>query len=242
MSAYFGPPCGHQGHAPGAADLNRDGRASTSGEWRPSLFASVNRTATPESLQHVANPGPIEDAIASAVGRIQRREMQERAIHGAVHAAGTPAGRMEALLDLAQSGRITVEQARELMAAEETIAKSIPCPVCGERGCCDMTKHPGVPLDSTVPVGTCRIDEPIDPLDVEYDGVTLRDLIAWDSDARHEGWAGTRQRKRSTPAQRAAVSAHRSAELRAKVQSGEAADKARAPSVVIGVDAEDMEW
>lgn len=65
---------------------------------------------------------------------------------------------------------------------------------------------------------------PIDPLDVEYDGVPLRGLLQTDND---------RMRERSktplvrTPAQRAAISAHWSAQLRAKVAASTAAEVQR---------------
>lgn len=91
-----------------------------------------------------------------------------------------------------------------------------------------------------------------DPLDVEYDGVPLRDLLDLRECVNREQdlGAGTEcsipWRNADpwtwTPAQRAAVSAHWSAQLRAKVRASDAADKARAPSVVIDVDAEDLLW
>lgn len=57
---------------------------------------------------------------------------------------------------------------------------------------------------------------PIDWLYVEYDGVTLRDLLVWDQARRRE----THPQWRSlTPVQRAAISAHWSAELRRKVEA-----------------------
>lgn len=60
----------------------------------------------------------------------------------------------------------------------------------------------------------------VDPLDVEYDGHALRDLIERDRIARH-----TDQPKAFTPAQRAAVSAHWSAQLRAKVDAAKQAER-----------------
>lgn len=77
---------------------------------------------------------------------------------------------------------------------------------------------------------------PPDPLDVEYDGVTLRQLLSHDEMWRKEAWPDAWVAKgynRPTPAQRAAVSAHRSAELRSKVEAGKRADAARATSVVL---------
>lgn len=94
--------------------------------------------------------------------------------------------------------------------------------------------------------------KPVDPLDVEYDGVTLRDLLEFRQCVNREidigagtacsiSWRNA-DPWTATPAQRAAVSAHWSAQLRAKVQASEAAVKARSTSVVIGVDAEDLPW
>lgn len=74
---------------------------------------------------------------------------------------------------------------------------------------------------------------PIDPLDVEYEGLTLRELLVID-EVNHMEW--TTKPGRLTPAQRAAVSAHWSAELRAKVAASTAADKARETSVVVDME------
>jgi hypothetical protein len=91
--------------------------------------------------------------------------------------------------------------------------------------------------------------DPVDPLDVKHDGVTLRELLDRDAANRCNDYVTTiRSGPRTgeltraasawklTPAQRAAVSAHWSAELRAKVEASEAADAARRPSVVVEVD------
>ena len=56
-----------------------------------------------------------------------------------------------------------------------------------------------------------------DPLDVMYDGVMLRTLLDGDAYNRHEHGRGLTYAKPLTTAQRAAVSAHWSAELRRKV-------------------------
>lgn len=72
---------------------------------------------------------------------------------------------------------------------------------------------------------------PLDPLDVEYDGHPLRWLLKMDTKARQENVTAQCTRSCFTPAQRAAVSAHWSAELRAKVTAGKAADKEREVSV-----------
>jgi hypothetical protein len=69
------------------------------------------------------------------------------------------------------------------------------------------------------------------PLDAEYDGMTLRDLLAIDRLVRMETVRGMHP---FTPSQRAAISAHWSAELRAKITAGKQAERAR-----VVVDQED---
>lgn len=84
---------------------------------------------------------------------------------------------------------------------------------------------------------------PPDPLDVKIDGVTLRMLLYRDSvrrrkefiDTEYEHDPGLRQ---LTPAQRAAVSAHWSAQLRAKVAASDVAEAERERNRVV-VDMED---
>lgn len=62
------------------------------------------------------------------------------------------------------------------------------------------------------------------PLDVEYDGWTLRKLLWWDEGARRtENRAGGRAA--FTPAQREAISAHWSAQLRAKVAAAKQTER-----------------
>ncbi len=66
---------------------------------------------------------------------------------------------------------------------------------------------------------------PIDPLDVNYDGVTLRVLLIHDERARRD--RNGDHPNLATPAQRAAISAHWSAELRAKVAASKRRDRNR---------------
>lgn len=70
------------------------------------------------------------------------------------------------------------------------------------------------------------VEKPIDPLDVEYDGVTLRELIRQDTEnIRHDRLTMTGVSAwKFTTDQRAAVSAHWSAELRAKVAASTAVE------------------
>lgn len=82
-----------------------------------------------------------------------------------------------------------------------------------------------------------RVAEPpksVDPLDVEYDGSPLRNLLRIDGEAQRE--YGGLGRTGFSATQRAAVSAYWSAQLRAKVAASAAADKAREPSVVVDLE------
>jgi len=77
----------------------------------------------------------------------------------------------------------------------------------------------------------------IDPLDVEYDGSTLRKLLEWDTAIRREdAWTREGPGRGFTPAQRDAVSAHWAEQLRAKVAASAEADKARETSVVVDLE------
>lgn len=64
---------------------------------------------------------------------------------------------------------------------------------------------------------------PPDPLDVKHDGVTLGRLLECDERCRREN--GSTRHLVLLPAQRAAVSAHWSAELRAKVAASKERDR-----------------
>lgn len=79
---------------------------------------------------------------------------------------------------------------------------------------------------------------PLDPLDTKYDGVTLRTLIDGDAFNRQEQGGAMWRAKPMTPVQRAAVSAHWSAELRAKL----AASKERERLQVVVDDGEVGPW
>ena len=76
---------------------------------------------------------------------------------------------------------------------------------------------------------------PVDPLDVKHDGWTLRQLIEHNHKRRMEEFALGHH---YTPGQKAALSAHWSAQLRAKVQATKAADAERERLRVV-VDMED---
>lgn len=82
----------------------------------------------------------------------------------------------------------------------------------------------------------CGVIGEIDPLDVEYDGVTMRQLLGLRGLTDQHGYAN-----RFTPAQRAAISAHWSADLRAKGAASTAADLERERNRV-RVDLEYEDW
>lgn len=77
------------------------------------------------------------------------------------------------------------------------------------------------------------------PLDVEYDEVTLRDLLAKDAAILQDAPTNYK-RSPLTQTQRAAVSAYHSAQLRERIAKAEAERKAREVSVVVGIDPEDL--
>lgn len=88
-------------------------------------------------------------------------------------------------------------------------------PAAGELGPAVMTKK----APAACPIATRS-------LDTRYDGVTLRELLGWyELDCREVG--GSSDRRVWSAAQRAAVSAHWSAELRAKVEAGKRAERDR---------------
>lgn len=78
--------------------------------------------------------------------------------------------------------------------------------------------------------------KPVDPLDVEYDGVTLREWLERDRFNQQEP-ARLAHPFTIKPAARAAISAHWSAELRARVAAAKTKERER---VVLDIDAEDL--
>lgn len=78
----------------------------------------------------------------------------------------------------------------------------------------------------------------VDPLDVVYDGIKLRDLLFIDEADRLE-ISGPRRRARRTDAQRAAVSAHWSQQLRARISAAKERERLQ---VRIEQDVEDEPW
>lgn len=104
------------------------------------------------------------------------------------------------------------------MVAASRIEDCVPCPTCGKRGACDMTRH--------------AIREARGPLDVKYDDVTLCDLLVLDERLRRgestmRGPFDYQSPRSLTAVQRAAVSAHWSAQLRAKVAASKEAERRR---------------
>lgn len=103
-------------------------------------------------------------------------------------------------------------ESRKIDTSVGPVSVCVPCPTCGRRGACDMTRH--------------AIREARDLMDVEYDGVKLRDLLRIDAKLRRDesppAWGCE-----LTAAQRAAVSAHWSAQLRAKVAASKESERRR---------------
>lgn len=83
----------------------------------------------------------------------------------------------------------------------------------------------------------CRCARPVprDQLDVAHDGKTLRELLEDDEINRRDE---SEHRYRFTPAQRAAISAHWSAQLRAKLEASRKDAAAAAVSVYVEQEAE----
>ena len=99
----------------------------------------------------------------------------------------------------------------------------------------------------TVPMitQTFVVDMVENPLDVEYDGVKLSDLLWTDELARTEDPTSSARHTRRmwTSAQRAAVSTHWSTELRIKVKASTEAEKERdRQQVVLEGDPKDYPW
>jgi hypothetical protein len=93
-------------------------------------------------------------------------------------------------------------------------------------------------FDSVDAPCTCE-PAPPDPLDTKYDGVTLRALVAASTGAARDRMTPL-ARAGLTPAQRGAISAHWSAELRAKVSASKDAEQRR---VVVDLqDDEENPW
>ncbi len=215
----------------------------------------------------------------------------------------TPAGRMEAVLELAQDGRITAEQGRALLEQPDIEARLLkvdpikvgdfvrwwPDPAQADRySDCEVIElrqatvsrvriasHTGPKWSSRDGLIGCerdvlclgrieRVDPPEahdplragrlagidkalarrgltrDPLDELYDGVPLRGLLQTDNDRSMER---SKTPIKRTPLQLAAISAHWSAQLHAKVAASKAADIERERSrVQMPLDAEDIEW
>ena len=176
----------------------------------PSAFAGVHRSATTESLQHVAPINPTT----------YRHLMDEFQCRYDAHTHTTSAPSSVAHI-----------------ALEERVNPDIDEPPASCEGCNAQVANIDL-LDCTMRCTACRARvglPPIgaataspDPLDAVIDGVTLRDLLNVDAWARAEASSEARyDRQRWTPAQRAAVSTHWAAELRAKVEAGKRADRER---------------
>lgn len=99
---------------------------------------------------------------------------------------------------------------------------------------CEVERKP-----PTVETPWMKPGETPDPLEMKYDGVTLRDLIIADDWARVGERVSREERRLWTPTQRAAVSAHWSARLRARISAAKERERL---TVCMPLYAEDLPW
>lgn len=159
----------------------------------------------------------------------QARRIAETTIDPAkfqqVMAQGTRAVALEAVVYAAQIGAITTEHARELLdAPHESLDHT---PIVGSNVSIAWRKpHGGVQVwlksqsEDTSAAAEFRYKttwshSPVDPRDVEYDGMPLRCLLALDERGRRE-WGPLAD---FTALQKFAISAHWSAELRKRTEA-----------------------
>lgn len=187
----------------------------------PHPFAGIDRSVHPEKLSgaKLGNPSGGSFDIGKALRGLSERPLPESA---------------------AAPVRAMADACREDKAIHD---RQIP-------NCCGVPM-PWASLTDDRECQTCKrkvsgqelYAERCDPLDVKVGGVTLRHLLKVDEERRREGHPNYRTAwSRLTDAQRDAVSAHWSAQLRAKVAASAAADKARNPSVMMPLDAENIPW
>lgn len=159
--------------------------------------------------------GRLHVAHVHRAGALVLREDAFHAIPALQHAPATPSrDPLVAVLDGHVAARREIERQRLALWMKSSARKHLINEL--------QVKH----------AASSAAPEPPDPLDVKYDGVALRVLLEIDVCRRRES-AWHAMRNGLTDAQRAAVSAHWSAELRAKVEAGKRADAARATSVVL---------
>lgn len=100
-----------------------------------------------------------------------------------------------------------------------TWVEKLPTEARADRGIPVHLKSQRANADGTF--ATAWSHAPVDPLDVEWDELTLRELLAYDEIARREHGP----RRPFTPLQRNAVSAHWSAELRKRTDAAKRKDR-----------------
>jgi hypothetical protein len=138
-----------------------------------------------------------------------------------------PAGQVwiegELLLNPLETARIQIGDFR----GEDGWYRGRRLDVCAEPGTLRRIPRPGVKRHSE-PMRDGMVKERYtepDPLDVVYDGYTLRDLLGWDALYRQGDELPVR--RWFTARHRAAISAHWSAELRAKVRDSQERERRR---------------
>jgi hypothetical protein len=112
------------------------------------------------------------------------------------------------------------------------VAVGLLCDRCGEATGLGLERWAGRHAACSPPLSAenicaAALARVVDPLAVEYDGVLLRTLLDGDAFNRQEQGRGRWNAKAMTPNQRAAVSAHWSAQLRAKIAASAAAEVQR---------------
>lgn len=141
-------------------------------------------------------------------------------------------------VDEVKAGTVRAAHAAYVAVAQPSVIASDDMPLDTARA---VWRQP-----PTIETPWMKVGDPApDPLDVKIDGATLRSLVEIGQCSAREmphGGTATPVRPRLTPAQRAAISAHWSADLRIKVAASDAARKARETTVVIGHDVEDEPW
>ncbi len=152
----------------------------------------------------------------------------------------THAGRMETVLMLAQYGTIASEEARELLEMPDVTSawsERPPTTAIGDRVPVYLKSRTENPPGALFKYSSTCSHAPVDPLDVMHDGWVLRDLLEIADAIAQERACDARLPAGlpipMTALQRDAVSAYRSAELRAKIAASKERDRRQ---VTIEVD------
>lgn len=212
--------------------------------WHPAA-ASIGsyRVALKEPAPSDYNGQPIPPDVADAFARMQAK-INDRAREpypSTKHGPGGGGGSGPCDTDCAKCAWEVREQERRA-AAKHKPSGMVVTHIDNERGVVTLGAAYDAYKERDAIVRHAFTQEGVrrDPLDAVIDGWKLRDLVAINRERQHEGIHAsellTSNRHVFTAAQRAAVSAHWRAELRAKVKAGEERDKARAVSVCCAID------